>query len=95
MTTQSHPRYGQYISIWGWLIALLVGGTFASLLPMSKTNIIFIILAIALVKGLLVTLFFMHLKHEKLVPLWLVLLFPFFLIGIVLFLIFIGALIGY
>ena len=95
MTTHAQPRYGQYLTIWAWLMALLVGGTFVSFLPLSKLNIILIILGIASVKAFLVTLFYMHLKHEKMVPLWIVLLFPFFLIGLVVFLLFIGKLIGY
>ncbi len=95
MSAHANHRYGQYLAIWGWLIALLAGGTFVSFLPWSKTNIILIILAIALVKALLVTLFYMHLKHEKLVPLWIVLFFPFLLIGLIVFLLFIGTFVGY
>lgn len=78
---QTHPSYRGYLAIWGWLMALLVAGTFASGLSISKGQIILIILGVSLVKAALVSLFYMHLKFEKLVPLWIIVVFPFFLIG--------------
>ena len=89
------PSYAHYFAIWGWLVALLVGGTFVSLLPLSRTNVIFGVLLIALIKAILVALFYMHLKYEKLAPLWVVVLFPLFLITMAASLIFIGKIIGY
>ncbi len=90
--TSHSPSYSSYIAVWGWLIALLMGGTFLSFLPFSKTNIILAILLIALVKAILVTLFFMHMKQERLFPLWVILLSPFLLIGLAVSLIFVGNL---
>ena len=82
MTTHKSPSYGSYLAIWGWLIVLLAVGTFVSGLPLPKGKIILIILGISLIKAVLVTLFYMHMKFEKLVPLWIVAIFPFFLIGL-------------
>ena len=74
--------YGKYLVIWIWLIALLAGGTMISSLPISKEGAILLILAVSLVKAGLVCLFFMHLKSERLVPLWVVALSPILLIGL-------------
>jgi caa(3)-type oxidase subunit IV len=77
----SQPSYAAYVVIWAWLIALLAGGTFVSYLPVGKTGVVLLILGIALIKTILVGLFFMHLKAERSVPLWVVVLFPFLLVG--------------
>ena len=81
MTGRPAPSYAAYLIIWAWLIALLAGGTFVSYLPLGKTGAVLLILGIALIKTLLVGLFYMHLKSERSVPLWVVILFPFLLIG--------------
>jgi len=81
-STAAHPGFKLYFLIWGWLIALLAAGTFFSYLPISKTTIILLILAVSTVKAVLVGLFYMHLKFEKVLPLWVVAIFPFFLIGL-------------
>ena len=83
--------YRKYLLIWVWLIALLAAGTFISTLPISKTEAVLLILFISLIKGVLVALFYMHLKFERLVPLWIVAIFPFFLIGLAAFLVFAGS----
>ena len=75
------PSYAAYVVIWAWLIALLTAGTFVSYLPVGKTGVVLMILAIALIKTLLVGMFFMHLKSERSIPLWVVILFPFLLVG--------------
>ena len=82
--------YSKYFVIWIWLIALLVVSTFFSYLPLSKFNIILLILAVSLVKIGLVAFFYMHLKSER-VPVWIVAVFPFFLIGIAALLVFLGT----
>ena len=81
MSNHSTPSYAPYVVIWAWLIALLAGGTFVSYLPVGKTGIVLMILAIALIKTVLVGMFFMHLKSERSAPLWVVVLFPFLLVG--------------
>ena len=92
MKNPAAPTYGKYLVIWLWLIALLAAGTFISFLPISKTSAILLILLVALVKAGLVCLFYMHLKFERLVPLWIVALFPFFLIALAVLLILTSAL---
>jgi len=80
-TESSEISYKSFFVIWVGLIALLVGGTYISKLPISKTEIILLILGISLIKTLLVTLYYMHMKFEKL-SLWLVVTFPILLVGI-------------
>ena len=82
--------YGKYLLIWVWLIALLAAGTFISSLPISKTAIVLLILAVSLVKTGLVALFYMHLKFERLVPIWVVALFPFLLVGLAVLMVLFG-----
>ena len=77
----TQPGYASYVVIWAWLIALLVGGTYVSYLPIAHTSIVLLILGIALIKTLLVGMFFMHLKSERSVPLWAIIFFPFLLVG--------------
>lgn len=82
--------YGKYLLVWVWLIALLAAGTFVSSLPISKTAIVLLILAVSLVKTGLVGLFYMHLKFERLVPIWVVALSPFLLVGLAVLLVLFG-----
>ena len=89
-THAERPSYGKYFVIWVGLIVLLSAGTFISTLPISKGHIVTLILLVSLAKAALVTLFYMHLKFERVVPLWIVAVFPFFLIGLATFLILIG-----
>ena len=77
----TQPGYASYVVIWAWLIALLVGGTYVSYLPIAHTSIVLLILGIALIKTLLVGTFYMHLKSERSVPLWVIILFPFVLMA--------------
>ena len=51
---------------------------------------ILLILGVSLIKTGLVVLFYMHLKSERVVPLWIVALFPFFLIGLAVLLVLSG-----
>ncbi len=87
-------NYKKYLVIWVWLIVLLAAGTFVSRLPIPKSSIILLIMAISITKALLVALFFMHLKFERLVPLWIVAISPFFLVGLAAFLILSGILLS-
>ena len=80
MTTHAEPSYGKYLAVWVWLILLLAAGTFVSFLPIQKTEAVLLILSVSLAKALLVALFYMHLKSER-IPLWTVALLPFFLVG--------------
>ena len=89
-THDASPGYGKYLAIWAWLMALLAAGTFVSQMPISKGLAVQVILAISLIKAALVALFYMHLKFEKVVPVWVIAIFPFFLIGMATFLLWIG-----
>lgn len=83
MTTESNaPTYGKYLVIWVWLIVLLLAGSFVPSLRLSQEGAATLILGVALVKTTLVALFYMHLKFEKWVPIWVVAGFPFLLIGL-------------
>ncbi len=92
MKAQAHTKtgYGKYLLIWVWLIALLAAGTFISSLQISKTQAILFILFISLIKAGLVCLFYMHMKSERLVPIWVVALFPFVLLGLAALLVLLG-----
>lgn len=82
--------YGKYLIIWVWLIVLLAAGTWIASLPISKTEAVGLILLISLVKVVLVALFYMHLKSERWVPIWVIAIAPFFLIGLAVLLVLLG-----
>lgn len=90
MSTRAQPTYAGYAVIWAWLIVLLIAGTFVSSLPVSKTEAVLLILLVSLVKATLVVLFYMHLKFEKALPLWIVAASPFLLVGLAVALVLIG-----
>ena len=82
--------YRKYLLIWVWLIVLLAIGTFISSLPIPKNTAIGLILLVSLTKTALVALFYMHLKFERWVPIWVVAIFPFVLVGIAALLVLLG-----
>ena len=82
--------YGKYLVIWIWLVALLAAGTTISYLPLPKSGIIGLILLVSSIKAGLVALFYMHLKFERVMPIWVVAVFPFFLIGLAVLLVLSG-----
>lgn len=92
MQTQVQPTYARYFWIWVGLIGLLIAGTYIATLPVSKTAAVLLILAVATVKAALVGLFYMHLKFERLVPIWVVAVSPFVLIGLAVLLVLTAAL---
>ena len=53
-----------YVAVWGWLVALMIVGLAASLLPGARALAVALIFATAVVKALLVVLNYMHLKFE-------------------------------
>ncbi|MFQ5675072.1 MAG: cytochrome C oxidase subunit IV family protein [bacterium] len=61
-TEHHHPRY---VAIWGWLVLLLFISVAAVLLPFSQTVTIAFIFTVAVVKAVLVAVYFMHLKFEE------------------------------
>ncbi len=60
----SHGARPNYVAIWGWLVALMIAGLAASLLPGARGLAVALIFATAVAKALLVALNYMHLKFE-------------------------------
>lgn len=58
-----HPNY---MAVWLWLIGLLIASVGAVYFPISKGAILFLIFTFAVVKALLVALYYMHLRFEQL-----------------------------
>lgn len=56
-----HPNY---IAIWVWLVVLMLTGVLATLLPIDRSAVVWLIFAVATVKAALVALNYMHLKSE-------------------------------
>ena len=81
MSEHAQPSYGKYLLIWVWLIALLGLSAFFSYLPIGKTSVVLLILGVSLIKTGLVVLFYMHMKSERIVPLWVVAVFPLVLVA--------------
>ena len=77
----NQPSYAAYAIIWVWLIVLLAAGTFISYLPLNSTQAALMILGISTIKAVLVAWFFMHLRGERSLPLWIVITFPMGLIA--------------
>lgn len=59
-----HPNY---VLIWYWLIGLALMSVLLSALPISDAVALFLIFAAACVKAVLVALYFMHLRFERVV----------------------------
>jgi caa(3)-type oxidase subunit IV len=55
-----------YITVWYWLIGLLLASVLVTYLPLVKSLMIFLVFLMAVVKALLVALNYMHLKSEQL-----------------------------
>ena len=78
--TQAHADATRtYLAIWGWLAGLMLLGVALSSLPVAKSTIVLLVLALSSVKALLVALYYMHLKIDRRI-LTLVALFPLTLI---------------
>ncbi len=88
--TSKAVSYKKYGVIWAALIGLLAVSTFFSHLPISKTAIIGLIMLVSLIKAGLVSWYYMHLDGEKALPLWIVVIFPFFLIALAVAMMLIG-----
>ena len=61
MAKAHHPSY---VTIWVWLVLLLVAGLAIALLPIGKAMAIFLVFTVAVVKAFLVARHYMHLKSE-------------------------------
>lgn len=77
----AHRAHPNYLMIWVWLAALMLLSVLAAYLPTSAVLVLAIILGLALVKAVLVALYYMHLRFES--PLvWLVVIPPLVLAAI-------------
>ena len=62
----AHPKPSFYWKIWAWLLVLTVLEVMASLkLTLPKGEMIALLVGMAIVKALLVALYFMHLRFER------------------------------
>ena len=65
MTSAAATRL--YLAIWGWLAGLMLLGVLLSelpILPLARGGLVALVLALSTVKALLVALYYMHLKGE-------------------------------
>ena len=62
----AHPKPVFYWKIWAWLLVLTVLEVLASLkLTLPKGEMIVLLVGMAIVKAILVALYFMHLRWER------------------------------
>lgn len=66
---ESHPNY---LAVWIWLMVLAVLSVGASRLPVGSTIVHLLVYGAAAAKALLVGIYFMHLKTERILILCLV-----------------------
>jgi caa(3)-type oxidase subunit IV len=59
-------RFPSYVTVWTWLVALLVVGLMCAVLPFGKAMAIFLIFTVATAKAFLVARHYMHLRSESL-----------------------------
>ena len=62
--THEHPNY---VLIWYWLLGLALVSVLLSALPIPQAVTLFLIFAAACVKAVLVALYYMHLRFERIV----------------------------
>jgi len=77
---RTHPNY---VLVWYWLLGLALASVLVSALPLSHMFTIVLVFTAAMVKALLVALYYMHLRFER----WLIYalaLMPLVLFGILL-----------
>ncbi|MBI1870719.1 MAG: cytochrome C oxidase subunit IV family protein [Chlamydiae bacterium] len=60
----SHPNY---MGVWGWLLGLTALEVAALYLPILQGTKIIILVTLAITKALLVAMYFMHLKFERVI----------------------------
>jgi cytochrome c oxidase subunit 4 len=61
--THHHPNY---VAVWIWLVLLAAVSVVLSILPLSQPITLLLIFEAAVVKAVLVVIYFMHLKFERL-----------------------------
>ena len=80
-STEPHASVATYVKMWAWLAGLMLAGVLLSELPITKTTIVLLVLALSSVKAVLVACYYMHLKFERRL-LTLILLAPFALVAL-------------
>jgi len=63
MVTAEHGN-SEYVTIWVWLVVLLVLGLAIMALPIPKVIVVAMVFAVAVVKAAMVVRNYMHLKSE-------------------------------
>ncbi len=63
---QSEHAHPNYVAIWLWLLGLALISVLVTALPFSHTLIVVLVFAAAAVKAILVALYYMHLRFERL-----------------------------
>ena len=84
VTAHHHP---DYVAIWYWLVGLALVSVLVSALPLPHELVLVVIFTAAFVKAVLVALYYMHLRFERLLIYFLVFvpLAFFFILVLVLF----------
>lgn len=65
--------YQTYVVVWVWLLAFTVIEIGAVALRLDRTLLVTLLLALSLMKAVLIVAYFMHLRHERLNLIYLVL----------------------
>jgi len=63
--SSAHSSTRTYLAIWGWLAGLMLLGVVLAELPIPKLWIVLMVLALSSIKALLVALYYMHLKMDR------------------------------
>jgi cytochrome c oxidase subunit 4 len=63
VTAHHHPNY---VAIWYWLVGLALISVLVSALPLPHGLVLVLIFAAAFTKAVLVALYYMHLRFERL-----------------------------
>ena len=66
-TSARHFEHPNYLAVWIWLLVLTVLEITALYLPVLKMYKILTLVVLAVTKALLVAMYFMHLKFERLI----------------------------
>ncbi|MBI2358054.1 MAG: cytochrome C oxidase subunit IV family protein [Deltaproteobacteria bacterium] len=73
-TTGAHAE-PNYIAVFWWLLALTILEIAVIYMPFTRLVVVILLVGLALTKAMLVALYFMHLKFERL-TLWIIALTP-------------------
>lgn len=60
--THHHPNY---VAVWVWLVLLVIMSVLISSMPVAHSMALLLVFEVAVIKALLVAVYFMHLKFER------------------------------